>query len=373
MNKKTLHIIALDIPYPPNRGSVVGIFNRIKAFHEAGVEIILHAFYKEFKAPEDLAVYCKTVYLYKRKPIWNLIHLKVPLYIQSRRSDQLVQMLLKDESPILFEGLHTLYHFNDPELSERRKYVRLHNEESVYYHHLSRLENNPLKKIYYQTEAGLSKFVETNYLPKAHGLFTISIPETESFSKLNTNTLHTPPFITPSFKIPEGTGGYALFHGDLTIRENELAVHFLIRDVFNELDIPLIIAGFNPSPKLKNMVYASRQATLMESPDTSTMEILIQQAQIILAPIKHTTGYKMKLVQSLFVGRHIITDEVARSYTELKELVHFAHNEHEWRKKIKQLINVPVSPLEIEARRSLFESTFDNRKNAEKMLGLIFE
>lgn len=352
---------------------MVGIFNRIKAFHEAGIEIILHAFYKEFKAPEDLAAYCKTVYIYKRKPIWNILNLKVPLYIQSRRSDQLIQILSKDELPILFEGLHTLYHFRDPALAHRKKYVRLHNAESLYYQQLSSLENNPFKKLYYKSESALSKLFEENYLPKAHGLFTISTRETEYCSKLNKNTLWIPPFITPAFKIPEGTGGYALFHGDLTIRENELAVHFLIRNVFNELSIPLIIAGYNPSPKIKNLVYTSRQATLMESPDTGTMEILIQQAQIILAPVKHTTGYKMKLAQSLFVGRHIITDEVSRSYTELMDLVHFAQNAQDWREKIKQLIDVPVSPLEIDTRRSLFESTFDNRRNAEKMLGAIFE
>ncbi|MEO5582209.1 MAG: hypothetical protein ABIR66_05930, partial [Saprospiraceae bacterium] len=224
MNKKTLHIISLDIPFPPNRGSVVGIFNRIKTFHEAGVEIILHAFYKEFKAPEELAVYCKTVYLYKRKPIWSILNLRVPLYIQSRRSNQMVEILSKDKSPILFEGLHTLYHFTDPVLSNRKKYVRMHNEESTYYHQLSGHETNPFKRLYFKVESSLSRLVEKNYLPKADGLFTISTNETDSFSKFNKNTLWIPPFITPSFKIPEGTGGYALFHGDLTIRENELAV-----------------------------------------------------------------------------------------------------------------------------------------------------
>ena len=124
MDKKSLHIISHELPYPPTRGNVMGIYYRIRALHAAGIEIILHTFYKHFMLADPLSAYCKVIYQYPRISNWKIQNLKQPFFVQSRRSEALVKVLAADDHPILFEGLHTTFHFEDNRLRGRRKYVR---------------------------------------------------------------------------------------------------------------------------------------------------------------------------------------------------------------------------------------------------------
>ena len=50
---KHLHIIALNIPFPPNYGGVIDIYYKIKALHQLGVKIILHCFAYERPQAEE--------------------------------------------------------------------------------------------------------------------------------------------------------------------------------------------------------------------------------------------------------------------------------------------------------------------------------
>ena len=40
----TLHVIALNIPYPPNYGGVIDIYYKLLALHRLGVRLILHCY-----------------------------------------------------------------------------------------------------------------------------------------------------------------------------------------------------------------------------------------------------------------------------------------------------------------------------------------
>ena len=48
---------------------------------------------------------------------------------------------------------------------------------------------------------------------------------------------------------PQGTGCYCLYHGNLSVEENEKAVIWLLENVFNDLSVPFLVAGKNPGPK----------------------------------------------------------------------------------------------------------------------------
>jgi hypothetical protein len=45
----------------------------------------------------------------------------------------------------------------------------------------------------------------------------------------------------------EGKGCFCLYHGNLSINENEEAAIWLLQNVFNQLEIPFVIAGKDPS------------------------------------------------------------------------------------------------------------------------------
>ena len=44
MPERQLHIVAFDIPYPPNYGGVIDVWYKLKALHAKGIKIILHCF-----------------------------------------------------------------------------------------------------------------------------------------------------------------------------------------------------------------------------------------------------------------------------------------------------------------------------------------
>ena len=367
-----MHIISLDIPYPPERGSVIGIFNRIKAFYHAGVEVILHLFYKEFSIPTRLGEYCKSVYLLPRKKMWQLQDLEWPLYIQSRRSEELIKLLAKDDHPVLFEGLHTLYHFFDPVLTHRKKAIRMHNIESQYYDHLAKTHSNPLKKFYYNYESKKSDQIEKKILPKTDVVFAISTADDLYLKSINVNSTVILPFIDNTIEIKQGIGEYALYHGDLSILENEKAVLFLLDNVFNDLEYPIYIAGYKPSVSLLNKVKNKSNVKLVISPKEEVMKHLVCNAQLILAPFSQISGYKMKLLESIRKGRHIIASQNCEAYTEILPVIHLAESPADWKKKIIDISDKEMSVDEIHSRKEIITTHFNAGQNIQKMIDLLF-
>ncbi|HNT22633.1 MAG TPA: glycosyltransferase family 4 protein [Saprospiraceae bacterium] len=375
MDSPCLHIVSLDIPYPPLRGNVSGIYHRIRSLKEAGVEVILHAFYKKFSLPDELTKYCRTIYLYPRKAMWKITGLRLPLFVQSRRSAQLLDMLCQDKHPILFEGLHCLYHFEDPRLADRKKFIRMHNIESLYYGHLGRTETHLLRKGYFRFESSRSKSLEEKGLPKATGVFAISQAEHHYLSIRNIPSVWIPPF-HPHREAggKAGFGEYALYHGDLSIRENEEAAVFLIRQVFSKLDYPLVIAGFRPGIKLKREMEGRQQITLIDSPSTVQMREILEKAHIHLLPFSQNNGFKMKILDSLAFGRHILSNTlIGEANPELAGCLHLAGpSAPEWIEKIKTLSQQAYLPEESDKRQNLFDSIYNNAISVKKILNAIY-
>ena len=110
-----LHVIAFDVPYPANYGGVIDVFYRVKALSEAGVKVHLHCFeYGRGKA--EVLNRCYEVKYYKRDTSFWKQFRREPYVVASRRSEALVKDLLKDDYPILCEGLHTTAVLNDRRL-----------------------------------------------------------------------------------------------------------------------------------------------------------------------------------------------------------------------------------------------------------------
>ena len=121
-----LHIITFDVPYPANYGGAIDVYYRIKALHAYGVHIILHCFHKENIATRypELESLCEKVHYYQRSnKLFDHIHFQ-PFVVRSRRSKDLLNNLLQDNFPILFEGLVSCYLINHPLLHLRKKYFR---------------------------------------------------------------------------------------------------------------------------------------------------------------------------------------------------------------------------------------------------------
>ena len=131
-NKRILHIVAFDVPFPANYGGVIDIYYKIKAIYEEGIDIKLHVYnYGRKLSKSELSKYCSEINYYSRKIYKNPFMGTLPYVVNSRNSSDLLNNLQKDQAPILFEGLHCTYYLAHPSLQNRVKIVRTHNIEHL--------------------------------------------------------------------------------------------------------------------------------------------------------------------------------------------------------------------------------------------------
>ena len=375
---KHLHIISFDVPYPPDYGGAIDVFYKLKALHAEGVKIHLHCFEYGRSEKKELEKYCDKVFYYKRKMGKHLLFDSLPYIVVTRSSEELVQNLLKDDAPILFEGLHCCFHLNDPSLKDRKKIVRMHNIEHNYYANLAQVEKGFFRKKYFENEAKkLEKF--ESVLNLTHAIAAISPADTKYLAgkygtpslrdKNVSNIMAFHPHETITIK--EGKGDFTLYHGSLAVGENNKAALYLANEIFNDISTPLVIAGNGASDELKNAILNKKNIQLKENISIEKIYSLIQNAQINILPTFQATGIKLKLLSALYSGRHCLVNSTMVSNTGLEPLCHIADSPSEMKKKIAELMLAPFNLDEKRKRILILEERFSNKTNTKKLLSLI--
>ncbi len=374
MPDKHLHIISFNIPFPPNYGGVIDVFYKIKALHSIGIKVHLHCFAYGREIPEELNLYCDSVNFYERKTgILSALLLK-PYIVQSRRSEKLISRLLNDNYPILFEGLHSCYYIDDKRLAGRFKVYRESNIEHFYYLNLFLVERNIYKKIYFLLASLKLRFYQ-KVLKKADLMLVVSQNDTEYLKR---NFIKNKVVYIPSFhqsdvvKIKSGSGDYVLYHGNLSVPENEYAAIFIITKVFNDIDVPLKVVGLNPSSRLKKLANNYSNVEIIDNPDDDKMLDLIQNAQVNILVTFQSTGLKLKLLNTLFNGRHCLVNDKMLVGTGLDNLCSVSNTEKGLKQMVLKLFVSEFKIIDIENRKKLLYDTFSNKRNAEKLDFLVF-
>lgn len=368
MTEKHLHIISFDIPYPPNYGGVVDVFYKLKAMSALGIKIHLHCFqYGRLKSAE-LDKLCFSVNYYQRKTTKLKLFAKLPYIISSRQSEELMTNLLKDDFPILMEGLHTTLYINDKRLSGRKIIVRSHNIEHEYYRQLAAIERNPFRKWYFKSEAKKLEAYEP-VLKYAAFVAAISPAENNYLTNKYGNSFYLPAFHSNN-KVNSlaGKGNYALYHGNLSVGENNKAALFLVKEVFNEFDFTLIIAGNNPSSELEKALKNNPAIELKSDLSVEVMHDLIKNAHINILPTFQSTGIKLKLINALFNGRFCLVNSMMVEDTGLGGLCSVADSPAEMKKAILELKAQVFTAEMISRRDELLQKQFNNVVNAKLLM-----
>ena len=370
MQDKQLHIIALNVPYPANYGGAIDIFYKIKELYELGVKIHLHCYKYGRSESKELESLCTSVHYYPRKKRIADLFSKTPFIVRSRKTKALLENLIGIDAPILFEGLHTCYYLNHPKLIDRGRFVRAHNIESDYYKALYQAERKLKDKLYLFSEYFKIKFYEKE-LNKATGIFAISQKDHEYFNQKNKSHYIKPFHPDKEIQIKCGIGEYAIYHGNLSVAENENAALFLIQKVFSEIDFPLVITGFKPSKYLRKEVRKHKYIRIVESPEESLLNSSIENAQIQVLPTNQDTGIKLKLLKSLYRGRHCILGKKMANITGIENTCHIANSASEWIKKIRELEEREFSEEDLKIRKEVLKN-FNSKTEAEKIISLMF-
>ncbi|MGN6491800.1 MAG: glycosyltransferase [Agriterribacter sp.] len=371
---KTVHIVCLQVPYPPDYGGVVDLFWKLKYLHELGVTIHLHCFAYGRGQQNELLQYCATVQYYKRIRGLAALRWNIPYIVSSRISKALESALIGDNYPILLEGIHCTWLLHKGILKNRKVILRLHNIEWDYYRQLAQAETNIVKRWYYRWESRLLQQYEPLVTARATTALAVSEKDRTWWQQHHINHVQFLPVFLPWNAVVSktGKGDYCLYHGNLGVAENEKAALWLLHSVFAALPgIRFIIAGKNPSQRLSAAVALHNDVTLIANPSSTEMEQLIAEAHIHLLPSFTNSGIKLKLLHALFCGRFCVVNPEMVQGTGLEEICIVANAAPDFINAIIQCFGDEFSSLHIKERQQRLLLCFDNREHARMLVEML--
>lgn len=366
-----IHIVCFDIPYPANYGGVIDVFFKLKALVGRGFKVHLHCFEYGREHSPKLESMCQSVNYYKRDTSFGKLLHRIPYIVTSRISEDLIQNLMKDDYPIILEGLHSCGVLLDERMNGRKIFVRAHNVEHEYYQYLAETERNIRKKIFLKIEASkLRKF--ESVLAKATGILAISNKDYEHFKQSYKN-VHLIPAYAGFDKVDvlEGQGDFVLYHGKLDISENYNAAEFLIKNVFRNSDIKLKIAGMNPPKYLVKSVAEEPNVELIENPDDDTLQELIRNAHINILVTAQSTGLKLKLLNALFNGRYCVVNDKMVEGLNINDLCIVANTAVEIKTVVSNLMTKPFVEEQVAIRKSRMDAFYNSSRTTDKLIELL--
>lgn len=366
-----IHIVSFDIPCPVNYGGVIDVFFKLKALVERGFKVHFHCFEYGREHSKRLEALCETTQYYKRDMSFWKAFSKIPYIVTSRISEDLIQDLLKDDYPIILEGLHSCGVLLDPRMKGRRIFVRSHNVEHDYYQYLAETEKNLRKKHFLKIESRKLRKFEA-ILAKATGVLAISNKDYEYFKERFNNVYLIPAYAGfDKVDVLEGQGDFVLYHGKLDVSENYNAAEFLIKEVFKGSDIKLKIAGMNPPRYLVKLIENERNIELIENPEDDVLQELIRNAQINILVTAQSTGLKLKLLNALFNGRYCVVNDKMVEGLDINDLCIVANTADEMKTVVSDLMTKPFVEEQVEIRKSRMDAFYNPSRATDKLVELL--
>ncbi len=373
---KQLHIVAMDVPYPPDYGGVIDVFYKIKALSELGIKIHLHCFQYGRPSSEALSQYCEKVYYYPRKTGIAGLSFRYPYMMYSRRDKKLLDDLIATDAPILLEGVHCCYYLNHPSLRERTILLRNHNVEADYFRQLQYRSGNLVSRLYYMVESRLLARTERR-LHRADAFITISETDYNFFRKLYPRHNHAfiPAFTdsAPLTELPKGKGSYIFYQGNLGHPENIEAIEFILQQVASALpEFRFVFAGKAPYAGLAVAGQRLSNVSVIANPSMEEMDRLIRDAHINLLLTFQATGLKLKLLAAIRKGRFVLANDAMLAGSGLEATCITANDPESIHQAIRDTMTRAFAEDDIQRRIAALQMYYSQDRNAATIADLAF-
>ena len=293
----------------------------------------------------------------------------MPYSVSTRSDESLLERLNQNDFPIIFHGIESTYFLSRGHFNDRKTIIRLQTWKHQKYKKL--FHTNPIgfHKIRYKLkELRYAKF-EKNLCQKHKCIATIKT--NQDTNELTHETLsHFIGMSTPMGIV--GNGHYCLFHGDFSNKSTELAAQWLLKEVFNEVELPFVIVAKNPSVEIENLAHEKSHTCIVSNPSDKELVELIKKAHINILPTIGLSEKNNDLILSTQIGRHILINRERADITGLQRICHIADTAKEFREKITALFDLPFTNTDIEKRERVTREEFDDKTNAAKLIKLLY-
>ena len=361
-----LHIVTFSVPYPPNYGGAMDVWNRLKALKSLGVRIQLHCFlYGPYVPQAILKEVAEEVHYYPRS-VWPIFFAKgQPFVISSRKHNLLLNRLQGDQIPVFFEGMQTTAWVDA--IPKKKRLLRAHNVEHKYYQQLAR-NSGGYRSLIFNRESQCLEEYEKRFAKTFDAVFCISSDDHEWFSRQGANSVHLPPFHGFSqVEIEYGRGEYLLYQGDLSIEINQRAVLELIRMIPEGVSMPLVVAGRSGDQGFESKISSFPNIKREADVSQDAMLQLIRHAQVILVHSLHEEGMKMKLFPALFRGRFVAANQLSATKSGLDNAIQF-YNAENFTSLLTQLVRTSFNETDLKERQRILSQLPDDATNARQII-----
>lgn len=299
---KRIHIVSFDVPFPPDYGGVLDVYLRAKAFKELGYSVILHCYEYGRGRFHDYSGIADEVHYYSRKNGIRSALSNLPYIVRSRNSEELLGRLLADDSPVLLEGQHTTFQIKELVKNNKKVAIRMHNIEWQYYSDLAKNAKTTSERLFFSLESRKLRKHEKQL--KGIPLLCISESDRDYYTQLGFQASYLPVTISNELILePQEGPHFALFHGNLSVPENQEAVNALIAENRRKkIEIPVVIAGKNPGAAMIKKIEAQGWECI-PNPSDSELNDLMRSCSIHLLIGFKSSGIKLKVIRALLTGK----------------------------------------------------------------------
>ena len=296
-----------------------------------------------------------------------------PFSISSYYDKKLISVLNSDQHPILFHGTETTFNVKDIKRSGRKIFIRCLENDMPGEFSNSKFNIDGISRWH-----DFFSITKSNYENDLLKQFPLFVPNKETSDKLTAKTKNISTYLIPHFiGIPayygeNGTGNFCLLHGNLANHKMEKAAHWLLDNIFNEIDIPFVIAGNHPSKSLEEAAHRQLNTCLVANPAANERLELIKKAQLNILPSLRINSNTHELIQSLIFGRHILGLEKNYSTDGVIDLIHFENEKEELKTKIKNLFELSFTEEEKNKREAFLQKNLNDKINVEKLINMLY-
>lgn len=371
---KTVHIICNESPSPCDNGEAIDIFNQLREFKRNGVQVKLHYFENTRTRNQTFSPYCTEVNAYPVKKFSECFSFREPYLISSRINETLCNTIQNSNDPVLIHGSSCCGLLHRISNKKRNIVVRLHNEAGCNCHKHS-YEKAPVSQMLFNKTQNL---LMNNYVKKMPKDVTYACSSQSclcNYTASGMKATYVPVFPnTQTITAEPGMGNLCLFHGNLESILHERTALWLLNNVFNKVRVPFVIAGKNPSNKLIKSAQLYQHVCLIANPTNDDLNDLIKKAHINILPAvgSKNTGTNLKLIHTLFQGRHCITSPEIVDGTGLSDAVYVGTTANAIASLISQLYYQPFEEREIILREKLLLEVYNNQRNIKKLEDILW-
>jgi hypothetical protein len=373
---KYIHIVCPEIPDSSSAADMADTYFQLQFLHEAGYHIILHCFHDDTNTnTTHLENITSLIHLYERNQGHKGVSIRHPYCISSRSNPLLLENLLKQICPVLFQGTKCTFYL--PELVENgyKIFVRINGIASEFYGTFTKCEKSLIKKAYSFNEARLIRKWEEKISENAT-IITTTITDQQRFQELykDARTKYLVPFIPmPEIKTQPGTGMYCLYFGNMQDAENSKMVYWLSDNIFRKIAVPLIVADTCTEKLQEPPLHPESNICMVSNPSETALTELIQKAQIILLPRCHNSGFDKRLLKALGIGRHCICNDLMVKDTGLEKLFIIANDNEDIIDAISNYFCQAFTDKDIDERKELLSKKYFARASLNELVKVIEE